>query len=83
MSPRQVRQGVYGCAVPAYLEMELRLPLRSHPHGRNDLTLSNGITLYDREAVVVSVCAEIGVVVLDDNQLPVPDQSVTGIHDQA
>ena len=61
--------------------MELRLPAGSQAHSCNDLTLFHRVALRNNQLVVVPVGTEIGIVVLDDQELSVTDQTVSRVHD--
>ena len=50
------------------------------PHRRDFLTFCDPITLLYEELTVVAVGAQIRVVVLDDNKLPVAYKSTSAIH---
>ena len=61
--------------------MELRLPARSQTHSGDDLAPFHRVALRNNQLVVVPVGTEIGIVVLDDQELSVADQTVSRVHD--
>ena len=56
--------------------MNLELPFRTEPHFRNDLSPVHRIALANHHFVVLPVGAQVGVVMLDDDQVAVRGQSV-------
>ena len=59
--------------------MHLRLSFGSQSHPRYDIALPDRVALPHQQFIIQSVCAQEGVVVLDDDQIAVGRQSVTGI----
>lgn len=63
--------------------MQLRLPLRPNPHLGNCLAAVHGVALFHAKPIVVTVSAEIGVIVLNDQQLPIAYQPAARVDDAA
>ena len=61
--------------------MELRLPAGPQSHSCDDLALFHRVALRNNQLVVVPVGTEIGIVVLDDQELSVADQTVSRVND--
>lgn len=56
-----------------------QVPTLELPHGRNDCTTLDPVTLLDETLVIMTVGTQVFLVVLDNNQLPVSDQAIAAI----
>jgi len=59
--------------------MQSRLAFRPLTHGRYALAFSNCVAFFDQQRRVVPVGTQVGVVMLEDNKLPITDESTARI----
>ena len=76
-------QRVYGRPILTDLEMQLRAALRAETHCRYRLTGPDILPLTHEESLVVAVCTQEAVVVIDDDERPVGLQTAAGVDNAA
>src|SRR5215475_12285391 len=80
---REQRQRIGRRPVETDLEVQERRTRRAGAHGRDPLSASYRIALAHGDGLRVAIRAQIRLVVLDDQQLTIPEQPCAAINDAA